>query len=256
MPRSPADEPQAGWVLRHPSRFGAITVRARKDGTRTYRQKDGNQSTVDRNGVSLDVYVHALFGLILQRPAKKTLMIGCAGGTLGTMLARAGRAVTVVDIDRAAFKLARRYFSLPKEMTCRVSDGLAFLKATRARFDAVIVDAFVGEEIPPHLKGDAFFAAVARRTRPGGLVLVNVCLHGRADRTADRIAHGFAALGWPVKVLDEPGGARNAIVCAGNVKGLRKPRVAAPPEVGAADLRTGLRAMRFKAPKAAPSAGR
>ncbi len=44
-------EPHTGWVLRHPSKFGTITIRARKDGTRSYRQKGGNQSAVDADGV-------------------------------------------------------------------------------------------------------------------------------------------------------------------------------------------------------------
>src|SRR5690606_34870757 len=108
-----------------------------------------NQSSVDAKGVSLDIYIHALYGLALQR-GKKVLMIGCAGGTLATMLAREGRDVTVVDIDRAAFKLAKRYFYLPKEIPCHAGDGLRFMQKARGKFDVVIVDAFIGEAIPDH----------------------------------------------------------------------------------------------------------
>jgi len=250
MPPSPA-EPRTGWVLRHPSKFGTITVRARKNGTRTYRQKGGNQSTVDEQGVSLDTYIHALYGLALQRTSMSTLMIGCAGGTLATMLARTGRKIAIVDIDRAAFKLAKLYFALPKSIACHVSDGLMFLKKVRKRYDTIILDAFVGEEIPDHLKGGYFFKAVKTRVRPDGLVLVNVCLHGRADPTADTIAKGFMALGWPAKIFDEPGGARNAIVCAGNVKGLRKPGISALPTVEVGLLRKNIRAMKFRKARAA-----
>lgn len=245
MPGSPADT-HSGWALRHPAKFGTVTVRARKDGTRSYHQKGGNQSTVDANGVSLDIYIHALYGLALQRPAQRTLMIGCAGGTLATMLTRTGRTVTLVDIDRTAFKLARCYFGLPRGIACHVADGLRFMQKTRARFDAVIVDAFIGEAIPDHFTGDAFYKAVRRCLRPGGLALVNVCLHDRKDRLADGIARGFEARGWAVKLLDEPGGARNAIVAAGSVKGLRRPRVTSPPEAGATALRKGVTAMKFR----------
>lgn len=237
-----------GWTLRHPGKFGTITVRAKKDGTRSYHQKGGNQSTVDARGVSLDIYIHALYGLALQR-GTKVLMIGCAGGTLGTMLAREGRDVTLVDIDRAAFKLAKRYFWLPKEISCHVSDGLRFLQKVRTKFDVVIVDAFIGEAIPDHFTGESFYKAARRCVKKDGLALVNVCLHDRKDRLADEIATGFAARGWAVKLLDEPGGARNAIVAAGSVKGLRKPLVSSPPDVGARDLAKGVKAMKFRAPK-------
>ncbi len=245
MPSSPV-EGRTSWTLRHPAKFGPVTVRARKDGTRSYAQKGGNQSTVDANGVSLDIYIHALYGLALQRPAPKILMIGCAGGALATMLARAGRDVTLVDIDPTAFKLAKRYFNLPREVGCHVADGLRFMQKTRAAFDAVIIDAFIGEAIPDHFTGATFFAAARKCVKRGGLILVNVCLHGRKDRLADEIARGFADRGWPVKLLDEPGGARNAIVAAGRVAGLRRPRVTLPPEVGAAKLRKGVQPMKFR----------
>src|SRR6185295_14171285 len=145
--------------FRHPSKFGIITLRgSRRHGTLTYEQKGGNQSTVDANGVSLDAYIHALYGLALQRPGARILMIGCGGGTLATMLARAGKRVTAVDIDKVSFRLAKRYFGLPPEVECHVGDGLAFLRKTRRRFDTLIVDAFIGEYMPTHMKGQVLAA--------------------------------------------------------------------------------------------------
>lgn len=245
MPRLPADAP-GGWTLRHPAMFGSVTVRARKDGTRSYEQKGGNQSAIDAHGMSLDIYIHALYGLVLQRTGPKVLIIGCAGGTLATMLARAGRDVTVVDIDPTAFKLAKLYFQLPKDVACHVSDGLRFMQKAKARFDLVIVDAFIGETIPKQFTGDAFYEAARRCVKRDGLILVNVCLHDRKERLADEIARGFIARDWTVKLLDEPGGARNAIVAAGLVNGLRKPIVSAAPAVGAAKVRKGVKAMAFR----------
>ena len=99
--------------------------------TLTYEQKGGNQSTADCNGVSLDAHIHALYGLTLQRPGKSVLMIGCGGGTLGTMLARAGKRVSIVEIDPVSFRLAKRYFGLPRNIVCHVGDGLAFMQRMR-----------------------------------------------------------------------------------------------------------------------------
>lgn len=245
MPRLPADAP-GGWTLRHPAKFGTVTIRAGRDGTRSYEQKGGNQSAIDSAGVSLDIYIHALYGLALQRAGRKVLIIGCAGGTLATMLARAGRDVTVVDIDPVAFKLAKLYFQLPKDMACHVSDGLRFMQKSKARFDTVIVDAFIGETIPKQFTGDAFYDAARRCLKRDGLILVNVCLHDRKDPLADAIAQGFIARDWGVKLLDEPGSARNAIVAAGLVAGLRKPSVSAAPSIGAPKVRKGVKAMAFR----------
>ena len=72
--------------------FGEIAIlQSRLKGSRIYCQEDWFQSEADRNGVSLAGYVHAIFGLIAQTIAREVLMIGCGGGTLGTMLSRAGR---------------------------------------------------------------------------------------------------------------------------------------------------------------------
>ncbi|MGE4063431.1 MAG: spermidine synthase [Rhodospirillaceae bacterium] len=229
-----------------------MTVRSYRDGTRNYELKGGNQGSTDAQGVSLEIYIHALYGLALQR-AQKILIIGCASGSLATMLARAGRDVTLVDIDPAAFKLAQRYFHLAPEVACHVGDGLAFLRKSRVKYDALILDAFIGEAIPDHFTGATFYESARKCVKRAGMVLVNVCLHDRKDPLADEIARGFKARGWPVKLLDEPGTARNALVLAGDIAGLRKPGVTLPPGAGAAKLRKGVAAMKFRAPTTARS---
>ena len=233
--------------LKHASKFGVIKLRYRKRSrTLTYEQKGGNQSTTDGYGVSLDAHIHALYGLALQQPGKRVLMIGCAGGTLGTMLARAGKRVSIVDIDKASFRLAKRYFGLPRSVSCHVGDGLDFMQKTRRRYDALIIDAFIGENIPAHLKGAAIYQAARRCLRKNGVVFVNVCLDRRSDSTADTIAAGFKANDWPVRLLDSPGAERNAIVLAGDVKDLRRPGLLTPPRAGATVTGKELKAMRFR----------
>jgi predicted O-methyltransferase YrrM len=233
--------------LKHASKYGVITLRFRKRSqTLTYAQKGGNQSTADCNGISLDAHIHALYGLTLQRRGKSVLMIGCGGGTLGTMLARAGRQVSIVEIDPVSFTLAKRYFGLPRNVACYVGDGLAFMQETRRRYDVLIIDAFRGESIPDHLKDVAFFEAAGCILRKDGIALVNVCLDRKSDPAADRIAAGFKKQGLPVRVLDSPGGERNAIVLAGRVSKLRQPRLLIPPQAGAELTGKELRAMRFR----------
>jgi predicted O-methyltransferase YrrM len=233
--------------LRHASKYGAIKLRFRKrSATLTYEQKGGYQSTADCNGVSLDAHIHALYGLALQRPGKNILMIGCGGGTLGTMLARAGRQVSIVEIDPVSFTLAKRYFGLPRNVACHVGDGLSFMQRTPRFCDVLIIDAFTGEKIPDHMQGAAFFEAARRCLRKGGFALVNVCLDRKSDQTADRIAAGFKERGWPVRLIDSPGGERNAIVIAGRVKNLRRPALLIPPKSGAKQTARELRAMRFR----------
>jgi len=232
---------------KHASKFGVIKLHFRKrTRTLTYEQKGGWQSRADVNGISLDAHIHALYGLVLQHAGKSILMIGCGGGTLGTMLARAARRVSLIEIDPVSIRLAKRYFGLPRNIACHVGDGLAFMQKNRRRYDVLIVDAFTGENIPAHLKDAAFFEAARRCLRRNGLVMVNVCLERKSDPTADEIAMGFKERGWSVRLLDSPGAARNAIVLAGKVKNLQRPRLLLVPEAGAKQTAKELTAMRFR----------
>ena len=240
----------------HPSALGRIELVRKKSGALVYRQRGGNQTTVDAHGVSLDTYIHVLHGLVSQTPARRILMIGCGGGTLATMLARAGRRVTIVDVDPVAFKLARDHFGLARNVACRVADGLAFLQTSRARFDAIVVDAFIGEDIPAQFLGAEFSRAARRCLRPNGVLFVKVCL-GRGERTADELALMLLRDRWSARLLDRHRSSeRNAIVMAGAVRGLRVPKLTIVPGVEAARLKAEMAAMGFRRPKSGKRKGR
>jgi spermidine synthase len=229
------------------SAFGTIRlVRKKKTGTLTYVQKGGNQSAVDQNGTSLDTYIHALYGLLAQTKPRDVLMIGCGGGTLGKMLAREGKHVTIVDIDKKSFQLAKRYFGLPPEVACHVGDGLSFLQKTRKRFDALIIDAFIGENIPAHMTGDALCQGARKCLRPSGAMLVNVCLNDKDDSVADDFARRLRTNGWSVRLLDQRGTARNAVIAAGHVKKLKRPKLVEVPLAEVGRIRRELHGMRFR----------
>jgi spermidine synthase len=237
---------------RHASALGVIQILKRKTGTLKYVQKGGNQSEADRHGVSLSAYIHALYGLAIQTAAREVLMIGCGGGTLATMLARAGKRVTAVDIDPVSFKIARAHFNLPRSVKCHVADGLAFMRTTRRRFDLLIVDAFLGEAVPDQFTGDEFCAAARRVVRDTGALLFNVCLDDRRDRTADKIAARLVRNGWPVRLVDQRGETeRNAIVAAGEVGALRAPRPLIVPEADADRVARETRTFQFRRRRAA-----
>jgi spermidine synthase len=184
----------------------------------------------DRFGVSLAEYIHALFGLVLQKRPRHVLMIGCAGGTLATMLSRAGVRVSLVDIDPLSFEIARRYFHLPPSVDCHARDGAAFLRRTADRYDAVILDAFADEIIPPHLLTAAFFRLVKARLKRGGLFLVNIVVKDDDDPTPDTIGHTMRKAWRNVRLLDADGFEnRNAVAMGGAVRALKRPRLRMKP---------------------------
>lgn len=234
------------------SKFGTITVSKKKStSTITYEQGGYCQSEADANGVSLAAYIHAIFGLIRQTKARKILIIGCAGGTLATMLARAGCEVTLVDVEPHSFALARRHFALPDSVECRVADGKSFFYSDTDRYDAIVLDAFEGDHIPAHLRSLPFYYLVADRLAGSGVVLTNVHVKNDADRHPDRIAACLSKAFQDVRLLDSEGQeCRNAIVMAGAVSRLALPAIITPPMAGHTEIKAELQTLKFRPPRA------
>ncbi len=94
-----------------PTEYGTISITKNTDtGALTYAVGGRRQGAADSGGTSLAYYIHAIFGLLTEAKARNILMIGGACCTLATMLERARRQATIVDVNPACFALARRYF--------------------------------------------------------------------------------------------------------------------------------------------------
>jgi spermidine synthase len=224
-----------------------VIAQDNRTGGVSYWQAYDHQSVADRHGVSVAEYIHALFGLLRQKRLRHVLMIGCGGGTLATMLARVGVAVTLVDVDPKSFEIARRYFHMPETVDCHARDGSAFLRRRTDRYDAIVLDAFADAAIPPHLLKPSFFRLVRTRLKRGGFFLVNIVVMDDDDPTPDRIARTMKKVWRNARLLDADGFEnRNAVAMAGAVGDLKRPRVRMKPATGAHALAKGLSELSFR----------
>ncbi|MBM3596938.1 MAG: methyltransferase domain-containing protein [Alphaproteobacteria bacterium] len=236
-------------VTKQASPLGTIAIlENRKTGVLIYQQGHCHQSEADANGVSISAYIHALFGLLQQAGSRDVLLIGCGGGTLATMLHRAGATVTMVDIDETAFDIARRYFKLPKAVECYIADGETFLAQRRHRYDAIVLDAYIGTEIPAQFLEPRFFKlARTRLKKPRGCLFANAYIVNSRDRKADRLATAMGRVFSGVRLLDEKGSTnRNAIAMAGAVAELVPPSLIMKPKADVDDIANTLKRMRFR----------
>ncbi|MER9592301.1 fused MFS/spermidine synthase [Mesorhizobium australicum] len=236
-------------IAKYHSEFGHIEVlQARDTGSFIYRQGGCFQSECDHSGVSVVPYVHAIFGLLIQKQSREVLMIGGGGGSLATMLDQVGVRVTVVDIDPKAFQVARRHFGLPWHVACRVADGEDFLRAETKRYDAIVMDAYAGARIPDNLQSEPFFRLAHRRLKnASGCLIANVHALHDLDPMPDHIAARLNAVWSNVLILDSRGVPnRNAIVIAGHVRDLAPPRLLMSPAVGADDIEWDLIRLSFR----------
>jgi spermidine synthase len=165
-------------IFRGNSNFGLLQVLEHKSRPRRYFVNDYlTQNTYDpeqKQSVSMFTYMlHELARAYTPR-LDDALCIGLGVGIVPMRLAREGVRVDVVEINPAVVPLARRFFDLELErMRIIIGDGRPFLNACRKQYDAVILDAFLGDSCPSHLMTREAFQAVRRVLRPEGALVIN-----------------------------------------------------------------------------------
>jgi SAM-dependent methyltransferase len=217
---------------------GHYIIRDDTTGKVSYWQGEYHQSAADRDGISTADYIHAMYYFLMEAQATDVLMIGCGGGTLATMLVKSQVKVTVVDLHKLSFDIARKYFRLPEAVSCHVADGIDYLKNNRRRHDAIVLDAFGKGGMPAEFMQPGFFKLSRSRLNPrNSLFLMNVIVEDDDDRTPDKLVGAMRAQWGRVRLLDTDGWTdRNAVIAAGAVTRLKKPKVLMPPRPGAAKL--------------------
>ena len=120
-----------------------------------------------------------------RRPPRSVAILGNAAGTTarayGHYFPRAR--VDAVEIDEELTKVGRELFDLRgPRLRVYTADARPFLRRTRRRWDAIVVDAYRQPYIPFYLTTREFFALVRERLAPGGVVLVNVGHPAGSDR--------------------------------------------------------------------------
>ena len=113
---------------------------------------------------------------------QKVLMVGLGGGSAQRAFVHYYPATSVetVEIDPAVERVARGFFSFtPSDrQQVHIADGRMFLRRSTAKYDLVILDAYVhgryGSSIPQHLVTREFFEMVRDHLNPNGLVAYNV----------------------------------------------------------------------------------
>jgi spermidine synthase len=175
-----------------------------------------------------------------QPEPRRILVIGVGGGSIPMALAAALPAARIdaVDIDPAVLDVARRYFGLRSGVGLRAvaADGRDFVfEAVRAgrRYDAVLLDAFDAEGIPPPLFDARFLSDVRRLLAPGGLFVANTFAAG--PRHEDESLAAASAFGRYLDIFpDEASG--NRLIVASTAALPAAARLRAVPAARRADL--------------------
>jgi spermidine synthase len=167
-------------LYRANSNYGELLVIEYRDGEnveRRYLNDQLIQNTYDPGtGQSRALFSGALRWLAHAYTPKleSALCIGMGVGIVPMQLAADGVAVDVAEINGAVVPLAEKHFGFDSsKVNVVVSDGRQFLNQSDKQYDAIILDAFLGDSTPSHLMTQEAFTSIREHLSPTGVLVIN-----------------------------------------------------------------------------------
>lgn len=172
------------YVERYDSLYNSLTVERRGSIVELRaRSRRGEflESAVDLADPLRPVvaYTRTLYGaLFLQPQPRRVLMIGLGGAGFPRLFAAAfpDAELRTVELDPKVAELCRtRLGFTPTDRTpVTIMDGRLFVKHDTGTWDWIILDAYRGGYVPPHLKTEEFYRECAARLTPRGVLVSNL----------------------------------------------------------------------------------
>lgn len=210
----------ADFVEQHDTIYNSLTVERRGNLVELRARARGSEALESAVDLSdpLQLVVHytrSLYGaLFIQPQPQRVLMIGLGGAGFHRLFAAAypDALLHTVELDAKVLELCRTHMGfVPTAKTpVTIMDGRMFVKRNREQWDWLILDAFRGGFVPPHLKTEEFYRECAARLSDRGVFISN--LHATTQlfysdlKTIQKV--------FPQVVLFETRGRGNVIACA------------------------------------------
>lgn len=148
-------------------------------------QESGEYKLLVNGSTETGLYIKNLLKFALEKldiskekQIRSVLVLGVAGGTIIHMLHALypNAEITGVDIDDVMISLGKKYFGLTtiSKLTLIRQDAKEFVKYQKgAPYNCVVIDLFIGREIPDFIRSKEFIHNVATLLSPKGFVFIN-----------------------------------------------------------------------------------
>ena len=192
-------------------RGSVVELRARS------RRGEYIESAVDLNDPLKQVvgYTRTLYsGLFFQAKPARVLMIGLGGAAFHRLFTAAYPSVLLqtVELDPKVLELtqSRLGFKPTAQTPVALMDGRLYVKRSTQKWDWIILDAFRGGYVPPHLKTQEFYRECSDRLADTGVFITN--LHATTELYYADLKTLKSV--FPQVVLFNTNGRGNVIACA------------------------------------------
>ena len=125
---------------------------------------------------------------IRERQIANALILGFGAGSVASILCQEYKKaihLTGVEKDPVVIDLAKKYFGIEryKDLSLHLEDAGTFVARCDRQFDLIVVDVFVGAEVPPQFKQEEFLSGLGRLLAPQGICFFNVAIYNDEVRT-------------------------------------------------------------------------
>lgn len=116
------------------------------------------------------------FHLHERKNIQSILVLGIGGGTVIELLSHRypNASIVAVDIDQTVIDIAKQYFHVDRiaRLTICCSDARRFV-AKKKKFDLIVVDLFIGREIPAIVSQSTLYERLKKMLSPQGIIILN-----------------------------------------------------------------------------------
>jgi hypothetical protein len=132
---------------------------------------------------SLLYYVNFTRQLLKSLPKKDSaLLIGLGAGSLYKVLNDQNITTETVEIDQRIYDMGVKYFGMPAHSNNYIMDGRYFINVTQKKYDLIVLDVIIGENVPGQLVTLESFRKCYELLNPGGTLIIE---HGGVNSFAD-----------------------------------------------------------------------
>lgn len=130
-----------------------------------------------------------------EREIKSALILGFGAGSVASLLTEkycAGCRITGIEIDHTVLHLARKYFNIKRfknlELIC--DDGYNYVQTHNRKFDAIVVDIYIDEQVPKCFHEKRFLKQLDRLLEHNGVLFFNKVVNSSKQEEEYKVLKG------------------------------------------------------------------
>lgn len=129
-------------------------------------------------------------------PQMNILLFGLGGGcviqVIDQQIEHQGK-ITAVEIDETIIEIAKTEFNISEDNRIEIicEDAFSFADRQKSKYDLIIIDLFIGKEVPQNCYSTHFWKQIINSLTPNGWILFNAGIQLKNEIKIDNIIQKF-----------------------------------------------------------------